>query len=307
MLNWSIKNFFKYKWFLSRSWFLLSLIAIFLTFISFFKGIQILMFIPAFVLSIFLYSILENYFILKNFRLNFYSDKTWNNLKIFVKKWYKYNFIIWNVKQNWEIEFLEVWSPLKFTLNKNEKYDLILYLYWSFDIFRKIINIWKVRFNNDNETYEFYLSEKYSEDKNMQHLDNLKTSINNIPYIKEKKEIVFKKDNWVEFNIVSNENLRIVWDEKISAIHFLMVIFAFIGIVIEWEDIILNSLMIIWFIIVFFLRNKRWKIKNIFKNVFLILAFILMIFMTLKNQDMSWPWSVFLVHILTIVYLYYYF
>lgn len=298
------KNFFKYKWWLSRSWFLLIFIALFLTIISFSKGIQILIFIPAFVLSIFLYSLYEIYIINKSLNFNFFSDKNWNNLKLFVKPWIKYNFIIANKEINNEINFLQVNTGLSYILKEDKDYHLFIYVYWSFDIFRKVIDLWKIKLDSEKEKHQFFISEKYTDWKELHHLDNLKSSVKNIPFIKEEKDLSQKDTKAIHFNIISNEDLKIIWLDNIKIIHFFLIILWSLWIVIEWKDPILNLLIWFWFILILILKHKKWKLKNYYKNIFLLFAFFLMIFMTFKNKDMSWPWSVFLIHILTIVYLF---
>jgi len=59
---------------ISRLGFLLIAIAFFLTIISFVKGIQILIFIPAFVLAVFVYSLYELIRIRRNMNIELRSD-----------------------------------------------------------------------------------------------------------------------------------------------------------------------------------------------------------------------------------------
>jgi hypothetical protein len=69
------------------------LIGIFLGIISFVKGIQILMFIPAFILSLLVSAIYEYFSISKSLNLEIQRNKSGDILKIFNKKDKKFTFI----------------------------------------------------------------------------------------------------------------------------------------------------------------------------------------------------------------------
>lgn len=299
-----IKNLFTYKSFLSRAWFLLFFIAVFLTIVSFVKWIQILIFIPAFVLSIFFYSLFELYKIKRNFSYNFFKDKNWNFVKVFLRKREKYNFILAKKFTNWKIDFLESNNKLSYNIEKTTDYSLILYVFWSFDIFRVTYDLWKIKFNEDISSYHFYVSEKYADWEELSKLDNLKTSVNNIPYIKKRYNLSLNKNNEINFKIVSNEILKKIWDEKIMISHFFLVLLWSIWIIIEWSDFVLNIVLLLSYAVIFSLRNKKWRFKAIQKNAMLLSSFWLMLILTFINKDMSWPGSVFLIQILLIIYLF---
>lgn len=270
--------------------------------ISFVKGIQILIFIPAFILSIFLYSVIELYFIDKSFWYNFYKNKNWNHIKIYLKNNSKYNFIIWNKLQDWTIEFLEFENDLSYTLKQDKEYNLILYVFWSFDIFRKKYEVWKLKLYWINNLHDFYLSEKYSQWEDLSKLDNLKSSLYNIPYIKKSYDLWQKED--FKLKIISNSNITPLFNKYLNFYHLFLIILWTIWIVIEWYDVALNILLGITFIIVFIIKKQKYKIKNIYKNYLILFSFIIMISLTFINKDMSWPWSVFLIQILLILYLF---
>ena len=100
-----------------------------------------LMFIPAFVLAVFLYSLFENYRIQSSFRYKFHSDKKGNYLKIFIRPKIKYNFILGYISNSGKIQFLKPDYNGQFKLEQDKKYKLVLYVFGSFDIFRKIVHI----------------------------------------------------------------------------------------------------------------------------------------------------------------------
>lgn len=301
----NLKNLFTYKSRISRSGFLLILIAIFLTIISFIKGIQILIFIPSFIVAIFLYSLVELIILNKHLTIWKYSDNNWNYLKIYVHEKYNSNFIIWNKKNNWEIEFLEIQRWNYYQLDKNLEYDLIVFVFWSFDIFRKKINIWKLFLDwNKYKINNYVISEKYNVDKEISKIDSLKTSLSEVPYIKELNSVNIDKIDSSRLNIISNIKLNPTEHKNILKLHFILILLWLIWLFIEWNNIVLNSIIILNILLVFLLRKNRWKIKNIYKNVILISTFALMIFLTYIQRDMSWPWSMFLLQILINIYLF---
>jgi hypothetical protein len=268
------------------------------------KGIQILIFIPAFILAIFLYSFIKLYNIKKNFSFHLYNDKNGNQLKVFLKNWKTYNCIIANKSSNGSIDFLVPKKGLVYELDPEKNYNLIIYVFWSFDVFRTIFSIWNIHLNWDKSSYEFYLSEKYDEDKDISKIDTLKTTLSQEPYVKEKQTLYYNQNRGLDFKIISNEKLKILWEEDLSFLHFLLILLWSIWIIIEWQNQLFT--MILWWTIlfVFLLRKKRWKLNNIFKNILLISAFALMIGLTAMNRDMSGPGSIFLIQILLIVYLF---
>ena len=298
------RNRFRYTWLISRSGYLLIWIAIFLTYISFTRWIQILIFIPAFVSAIFIYSLFELYRIKKSLSFKLYNDKRWNYLKVLVKSWIKYNFILWNKLDSKKIEFLEPSLDGSYRLDTSKVYNLVFYVFWSFDIFRHIVTIWAINFSRDEKEKSFSVSEKYSSWKEIVKLDNLKSSMSETPYIKQQYDM-YHSQMWINnFYLQSNEKITKVSRKRLWKYHILMVVLWFLAIAIEWSNILLNSIMLITILWVWFLRKKQWKIPELFKNIFLLIAFFMMLVLTFIQQDMSGPWSVFLIQILTIIYLF---
>ena len=300
-----IKNLLSYKSYISRSWFLLILIAVFLTIISFVKGIQILIFIPSFIISIFLYSLLELFFIKKSLNVSVYNDNKWNFLKIFVNKKFHSHFFLGNKNEAWEMEFLEIQHWNIYTLEKHKNYNLELFLFGSFDIFRKKINIWKLIISwNNYKKNSYIISEKYDESKEISKLDSLKTSLSDTPFVKEMNYINRDKIDPNQLCVVSNGNFFISQNLEIKKIHFLLVLLWIIWLFIEWNDLVLNSILLINIFLVFLFRNKKWEIKNIYKNIILLTTFFIMLILTYIQRDMSGPWSLFLLQILINIYLF---
>ena len=298
------RNQFLYTWFISRSGYLLIWIAIFLTYISFTRWIQILIFIPAFVLAIFLYSLFELYRIKKSLSFKLYNDKRWNYLKVFVKSWIKYNFILWNKQDSKKIEFLEPTSDGSYRLDTSKVYNLVLYVFWSFDIFRHIISIWSINFLRDEKEKSFSVSEKYSSWKEITKLDNLKSSMSETPYIKEQYDTYHSQESADNFYLQSNEKITKVSRKRLWKYHIIMIALWVLAIAIEWSSLLLTSVMLLTIFLVWILRKKQWKISEWYKNIALLSAFFMMFVLTFIQWDMSGPGSVFLIQILTIIYLF---
>jgi len=297
------KNMFLYTWVVSRSWYLLIGIAFFLTLISFMKGIQILMFIPAFVLAVFLYSLYELYRIKRSIHLKFHSDKKWNYLKVFIKKWLKHNCIIWNIEESGNINFLQANKEWWYSLDSHKNYKLLLYAFGSFDIFRHIELVWEIQSWTKSDYAGYIISEKYTHWKEMHKIDNLKSSMSEIPFIKESYSTKTQLSQ-VDFSLVSNDAISRVSRKNLWKFHMIMILLAVIWIAIEWNNLVLNIVMWLTITAVFLLRKKQGKLTEKFKNIVLISLFVLMLVLTRLQSDMTWPGSVFLMQILTVIYLF---
>ena len=300
MINF-LKNLFKYRLYFSRAWFLLFIIWFFLTIISFIKWIQILIFIPAFVLSIFLYSLFEILFIKKNLKLNFNIWKNWNILKLFSNNNKKYNYILANKDINWNIDFLHPNNELIYLIDTKKKYNLYLYVFWKFDIFRKIIHIWNFDFFKDLENESYTISKKYEEWDFIDKIDILKTSIKQIPYLKKQENINVENKDFLKLIIQSNNVLELKWKENIFLLHIFLIIIWSIWLIIEWQDVVLTATLIWSIIICIFLQRKRIKLNNKKEKIIMIFLFICMLFLSLLKWDMSGSWSVFLIQLLLIM------
>ncbi len=290
---------------ISRLGFLLIAIAFFLTIISFVKGIQILIFIPAFVLAVFVYSLYELIRIRRNMNIELRSDAQWNYLRVFIKKWYKYNFILANKNESWKLVFLEPDLHGKYYFTKETPYNLFLYIFWSFDIFRLTKSVGNIFFSDQrDENDDFLQSEKYESGKQIIKIDTLRSSLSDVPYIKQSYSVSGKQYEQSDFFLQSNDPLSIVSGEKLGKFHIFMILIGMCAVAIEWLSPMLDSVMVITALIIFLLRNKRGKLPEKLKNMLLLSSFFLMLILTRVLWDMSWAGSVFLLQILMIIYLF---
>lgn len=91
---------------------------------------------------------------------------------------------------------------------KDIQYDLSLYIFGSFDIFRlrrPVGNVFFTDISIDND--EYVQSEKYTQSKQIIRIDPLKTSLNTIPYIKETYTLQAHEYEESQFSIQSNDPL----------------------------------------------------------------------------------------------------
>lgn len=295
-----LKNFFKYRLFLSRAWLLLLFIGLFLAIVSFAKGIQILMFIPAFVLSVLLYAIFEYFFISKNVNLNINISKNWNLLKFFFKNTSRYNFIIANKNNNWIIEFLVPNNDFSYDLDLSKNYNLYVYIFWKFDIFRKIVHIWSYNFFSDFEKESFDYSSKYVDWEIITKLDSLKTSLHNYPYTKKIEFLNTLSQKKSKLNIESNLELEIKSKENIYILHILLIIVWSLWIILEWMSLFLSFILITSILICYYLRKNKVYLSKTTENFFMLFSFVFMLILSYLNKDMSWSGSIFLIQLLLI-------
>lgn len=296
-----IKNI-QYTWRISRSWYLLMLIAFFLTGISYLKGIQILMFIPAFVGAIFVYSLWE----LRNISRHIRIEKNFKqrSLQIYIKPGMKYNFILWAQDSYRGQYFLEPREDASYKLKKDQQYDLFLYVFGSFDIFRLRREVGALEISLPWEDMSFQISEKYTENSDLSKLDVLKTSGSDIPYIKNtyiESNSVGKEDT---LSLESNNILKTVSTRGLAKYHFIMIGLGALATIIEWESWILNFTMWMTFLWAYLYRNRRNQLSERVKNIFLLLFFVLMFINTALRGDFTGSGSVFLIQILTLIYLF---
>jgi hypothetical protein len=74
----------------------------------------------------------------------------------------------------------------KYYFKKDTSYNIFVYIFGSFDIFRLERPVGNIFFSDyEQENDNFRLSEKYSASKEILKLDVLKTSLSEVPYIKD--------------------------------------------------------------------------------------------------------------------------
>lgn len=297
------KNFINYRLTFSRAGILLMLIGYLLTFVSFIKWIQILMFIPAFVLAIFMYSFFEYASIYRNIKYNVSIWKLWNVLKIFSPVHKKYNYILAYKDESWYINFLVPKPDLSYDLDTTKTYNLYLYVFWKFDIFRKRIYIWNYDFSRDIENDTYFISKKYENGDVFDKIDILKTSLNNHPYIKKEENINNYNKNKISLKIQSNNALELKWKQNIALLHILLIIVGSIWLLIEWQDFALNFLLIGSIILCLYLKKKYKFLTEKSQKIYMIVSFIFMIFLSLIYDDMSGSGSIFLIQLLLLMIL----
>lgn len=297
------KNFINYRLTFSRAGILLMLIGYLLTFVSFIKWIQILMFIPAFVLAIFMYSFFEYVSIYRNIKYNVSIWKLWNVLKIFSPVHKKYNYILAYKDESWYINFLVPKPDLSYDLDITKTYHLYLYVFGKFDIFRKKIYIWKYDFTKESENDTYFISKKYENGDVFWKFDILKTSLNNHPYIKKEENIHNYNKNKISLKIQSNNDLELKWKQNITLLHILLIIVGSIWLVIEWQDMVLNSILILSVILCLYLKKKYKFLTEKSQKTYMIVSFMFMILLSFINRDMSGSGSIFLIQLLLLMIL----
>lgn len=310
-------NFFKYRWNISRIGFILILIGIFLTWVSFAKWIQILMFIPALVMSLFLYSYIETRRLKKIIKCGFL--KVWENYVINIVSPNKKNFFFRLWYKQWKDIFLlePDSSDNYFNIPSDEDIEIIIFLKGTFDIIRNVVNIWKISqmwtVNLKKQSWEdyknntFFFVRKYEQWDNISRLDSIKTALKNFPFIKSiiNYEYIKNKRNKNEDSLkllVSSNQVLIPKDEKLkwNILKWLLILINFIVIYIEWENLNYNAFLLVASIFtIFTVYKKKFTLKKMSFFTFLVfLLFINMFAMTIFARDMAWPCSVFFTQIL---------
>ncbi|EKE29182.1 MAG: hypothetical protein ACD_2C00210G0010 [uncultured bacterium (gcode 4)] len=316
-----MKNFFKYRWKISRIGVILIIIGFFLSLVSFIKGIQILLFIPALVISLFLFSFFEVRKLKKSLKCNLLKEhedyiisvRSPENLNFFFRIAYSDSSWIHLLSPDIETE--------RFSLLQSEDIEIILFIKWTFDILRHVVKIWKIAHGGDSQKDSeapdlrdgtFFLVREYEPGDNPRRLDSLKSALKNFPFIKtilnsETSKNPRKKGlNELTLHIDSN---RIVLPKddsrKWTLLKWLLILIDFTVIFIEWENIALDAMIMVPIVIVSLLLLKKKKFSSPRLLNLVILAFFAnMIAMAIFTRDMTWPGSVFLTQILIIKQLY---
>ena len=295
------------------------MIGIFLSAVSFVKWIQILMFIPALVISLFLYSFIEVQKLKRNIKCSLLKE--WENYIVSIVNNSKSNFFLRVWYKNWNDIFLlnQVSVGNFFNIPNKEEIEIILFLKWTFDILRNVINIWKIShlwsskinrsIRQDYNDNTFFFIREYEPWDNIGRLDSIKSALKNSPFIKSIINFEFSKwnknknDNWLKL-IISSNNIILAKDEtkKWNILKWLLILINFIVIYIEWEYIFYNLQIILPSIFVFiFVYKKKFILKNLKLLTFLVfILFLNMMVMTFAMKDMAWPCSVFFTQILII-------
>ncbi len=296
-----LKNLFTYKWNISRAWFLLFLIWFFLTIISFIKGIQILIFIPAFVVSLFLYALFEYFFRFKKVKFQISIGKNGNILKIFSPQNTKYNFILAQKDINGKIHFLTPSKDLNYILEENKEYELYLYIFWAFDIIRKVFFIGKYDFAKEQKNETYFTSKVYESGDSLKRIDILKSSFSDIPYIKIEENSLFTQKNKSLLHIVSNNYLEVRWEQNITFLHILLILLWVIWLAIEWENIVFNIIIFSSIFFTLIAKYKKIVLSETSQKWLAFFAFIFMLILSIFHWEMSGSGSMFLIQLLLLV------
>lgn len=258
------------------------------------------MFIPAFVLSLFLISIYE--FFTLDFDFKVLKTPSWTLLKLFAPSNKKYNFILATKDKNWIIEFLYPDNNNSYFLELKD-YDFYLYIFWSFDIFRKKIHIWKFDFLTTKELNNYFYIKKYAENDNLDKVDAKKTSIFNHPYLKLEENHSLNNKKNIAIIFESNLNLELKWAKSLDLIHFILILLWSLWFLIEWQDIFFSFYLFLSFLLTYYYKQKNLLLTEKSQKKVTLFVFFIMLFLTVIYRDMSWSWSVFLIQLLLISFL----
>ena len=234
----------------SKTGVLLLTLALVLTSISFTKGIQILMFIPAFVLAIFLYSFFDLYFKSRNIQVSNYNNGTETSLHIQVQKPYKHLFFELAFDNGKKIHFLQPNQSFVIPKVKEEKGDYLFIIQGKLDVVRKVIllnNISSESVNKEDEVREkeedFYFHiRQYQEGDDSIRIDAMQSAKRGALYIRETLEekgecgTPLKKD---KENIMLNSNKQLAFRSGIKNSEYLeyfIILLGILGVHLEWQQ-----------------------------------------------------------------------
>ena len=313
-----MKGLFRYRWSLSRIWLILVLIAFFLTLVSYIKWIQILMFIPALVLALFFYSYLEVRKLKKFVVPTLMKQRSEYLIYFRTTKNIEFFFRV-GCKIGDEVTLLKQRSSQAFSFPNDPRAEVVVYLKWSFDILRYVVNLWKINRktsiaklqidSNDYNDNSFFLVRWFESWDSTKRLDSMRTAIKDSPYVRAMMN--FENDNsWLRsdrsnlaLKVASNQKLEIK-DElyRSDFMKWLLIALNIIVIHIEWQDYMLSlSLLLIAIPTFYTVKIRSFRLTNLkFLNLLILLFFVAMIFFTVLRHDMTWPWSVFLTQILIV-------
>ncbi|MBT4937291.1 DUF3488 domain-containing protein, partial [Candidatus Peregrinibacteria bacterium] len=289
-----ISHYFSTRSPVSKTGVLLITLALVLIIISFTKGIQILMFIPAFILAIFLYSFIDLYFKTKNIHISHYNIGLETSLYLNIKKPYRYLFFKIIFDDGEDVYFLKPNLSFAIPKIKNKKGDYLFIIQGKLDVVRKVVvlkNISSYTFleeKNIEEEKDFYLHiREFEKGDNIMRIDALQSSKRGGLYVREVLEEnnahsqTLKKNKEV---IQVHSNSKITFRtgvRKSEYFEWFIIILAVLGVHLEWGQwgftlfslVSLFSLVILRYLKKGDIFKSSGKYSRIFMNIAIFLPF----------------------------------
>jgi len=298
----AIDNYLSYTGFLSKSGVLLMWIGIALTSISYILGIHVLMFIPAFVLSLFIYSFIDIQFAKKNINILWQNIDNDITLRIVFNTQKDYSFFKIVHKLNNDIKLIPIFKDISFNTSFKSG-DYFFIIQGKLDIFRKIIklpkrpnpNIAEYIQKNNTSNQDFYFNIRpYVEGDSVSRIDALNTSKRNKIYIREHISDIIRSKTTSKIidkiKVIIRSNLYLTKRNDLhkgTILEWILISIGIIGIQLEWDNY--NFLILsILSIFIIYLTNKKYKIPLFRKrkmNFWMFVIFSIFIFESIYTFD----------------------
>jgi TgpA N-terminal domain/Transglutaminase-like superfamily len=317
----------QYTWKLSRIGYILFGSGILLGVISFAKGIHILMFIPALVVSLLLYARQEIYSVKKHFHARLVETSEWQYLlQIDAKRIdaFRFRILLRNGEKTTLLDTDLRHKRIQFPKH-TEKAEVELLVTGIFDIFRTKISLGSISGRkedslttlpkNSNPLFAYIHFKSYDRGDNLWHLDGKRSSISSIPILRIHEHTSEQSDrerqptlqDGIDFETNTPLDMRDI--SKASFPYYLLLVLINTAIIwIQWEDSTMNTYLIATHCIVaiglLFLKRTKKEMPNFLKHGTILLAFAGMIFWAIAQEDLSLPGAVFLTQILSLKFLF---
>lgn len=189
-----LKNFLTYKSTLSRVGFVLVGIGVLLAMVSYAKGIQIMIFIPALVLALFLYSYWETYRIGKRIRAYGIREKDGYVIMLHGERVQDFSFRIGISDEHGITMLVPEESGIRFAIPKNASGKIIVFFTGSFDLVRHVMPLIEIdhrtddgdtsQRTSDSDGNFFIFVKPYETGDRTDRMDSIKSSVRNAPFVK---------------------------------------------------------------------------------------------------------------------------
>ncbi len=271
-------------------------IGIFLLLVSYAKGIQILIFIPALVLALFLFSFFEISKIRK--RLRVYSSKKDKHgfIRIHADSVRHFSFRLGIATRKGITMLQPEENGIKFVIPKGTSGELVIFFTGLFDILRYVMPLTNMSLVEDGgeqqqvdgENEHFFVHVKsYEPGDRTNRMDSLKSAIKNTPFIKNLE--YYRASDTNQIIDTSRQNITIESSlilerkndlKRADIIHFLLILLNFTVIFVQWKNLILSGILLLVIVVVEILRRTvKIQTKRIawYRNTTMIVLFFMML------------------------------
>lgn len=266
----------KGRGFLSRTGYVLLFIAGFLTATSFYTGAQVLMFAPAFVIALFLYSFFDVILKRRLIEAAWTADKNGITLDIVFRKNFDFSFFYLAIKEGKSVRILTPESGLFFSAPKDHG-QLLLLLQGRLDIFRVRLPIaplpenlaLKIQRTDPADGDIYFILRPLEDGDDAQRIDAVQSARHNSWYV---REAVIDTPESPEKTTVNADQILLHGSSAIVGrtdvalgawVEWSMIFIALLAVLIQWSDIVYLVAALLTLALVFIWRRLlHWPLAD---------------------------------------------